>query len=141
MFDSFTVMDGYIPVIDISSFTIRSIQIVISCACKKYNFFFSLTNSPFSLCPQMASYNSLVVNILFTTGSLQPCESPLVDHGMRDPYNLAPGAQYTLKCSPGFALPVTVSLTVKCRELRGRLTDLGVPAAELSPAASYTCFS
>jgi len=74
------------------------------------------------------------------TRELQPCEAPLIEQGIRDPYNLAPGDTYTLKCSPGFSLPVMVSPEVECKSIAGRLTDLGVPAAELSPAASFTCF-
>jgi hypothetical protein len=33
-----------------------------------------------------------------------------------------------------------VSPEVECKSIAGRLTDLGVPAAELSPAASFNCF-
>ncbi|XP_063687284.1 uncharacterized protein LOC134820686 [Bolinopsis microptera] len=74
------------------------------------------------------------------TREFQPCEAPLIEHGVRDPHNLAPADSYTLQCSPGFSLPVTVSPKVDCRRMSGKLTDLGVPAAGLSPAASYACY-
>ncbi|KAL5251287.1 hypothetical protein ACHWQZ_G016845 [Mnemiopsis leidyi] len=75
------------------------------------------------------------------TRDFQPCEAPLITFGTRDPHNLAPGGTYTLQCSSGHSLPVTVSPEANCREIPGRLTDLGVPAAELSPAASFACFA
>ena len=89
---------------------------------------------------QLDCYDGRITHDLPTcVRDFQPCEGPTIENGERDPYNRAPGDSYTLTCSPGYALTVTSSTVVKCRSIPGRLTDLGVQAAELSPASSFSC--